>query len=68
VNLYDVEPRITIFPDPELHPSVHTLLSEMFSEARIKPQLVNSAATPTDLQWMVKERYGLALIDQTLRL
>jgi DNA-binding transcriptional LysR family regulator len=68
VNLHDVSSRITIFRDPELHPSAHMRLSEMFSEARIKLQLVNSAATPTDMQWMVKEKYGLALIDQTSRL
>jgi len=68
INLHDVASRITIFRDPELHPSAHARLSEMFSEARIKLQLVNSAATPTDMQWMVKEKYGLALIDQTTRL
>jgi hypothetical protein len=68
VNLHDAASRITIFRDPELHPSAHARLSEMFSEARIKLQLVNSAATPTDMQWMVKEKYGLALIDQTTRL
>jgi hypothetical protein len=26
--------------------------------------VASSAATPTEIQWMVKENYGLALIDQ----
>lgn len=36
----------------------------MFAAAGIPVNLANSAATPTDMQWMVKENYGLALIDQ----
>lgn len=68
VDLHDVASRITIFRDPELHPSFHARLSEMFSEAHIMLQLTNSAATPTDMQWMVREKYGLALINQTSRL
>ncbi len=68
VALHDVASRITIFRDPELHPSAHARLSEMFSEAGVRLQLMNSAATPADMQWMVKEKYGLALIDQTTHL
>ena len=68
INLHDVSSRITIFRDPELHPLAHARLAEMFSEAGVKLHLVNSAATPADMQWMVKEKYGLALICQTTRL
>jgi hypothetical protein len=64
VSVHEAAPRITIFRDPELHPSAHASLSEMFSEAGISLHLSNSAATPADMQWMVKEGYGLALIDQ----
>ena len=64
IDLHAAASRITIFRDPELHPSAHSRLSEMFSEAGISLHILNSAATPADMQWMVKENYGLALIDQ----
>jgi LysR family transcriptional regulator, hydrogen peroxide-inducible genes activator len=64
IALSEAAPRIRIFRDPEAHPAAHARLSEMFSEAEIPLHLSNSAATPADMQWMVKEGYGLALIDQ----
>ena len=64
IDLHEAAPRIKIFRDPELHSAAHSRLSEMFAEAGIPLTLANSAATPTDMQWMVKEGYGLALIDQ----
>ena len=64
VDIQDAAPRITIFRDPELHPSAHSRLAEMFTEAGISLELANSAATPSDMQWMVKETGCLALIDQ----
>ena len=36
----------------------------VFAEAGIALHLTNSAARLTDIQWMVKEGYGLALVDQ----
>jgi LysR family hydrogen peroxide-inducible transcriptional activator len=64
IDLHEAAARIKIFRDPELHPAAHSRLSEMFAEAGIPLNLANSAATPSDMQWMVKENYGLALIDQ----
>lgn len=64
IDLHSVASRITIFRDPELHPSAHSRLCEMFAEAGITLHISNSAATPADMQWMVKEGYGLTLIDQ----
>lgn len=64
IDLHAAASRITIFRDPELHPSAHSRLCEMFSEVGISLHISNSAATPADIQWMVKENYGLALIDQ----
>jgi DNA-binding transcriptional LysR family regulator len=64
VDIRDIAPRITIFRDPDLHPSAHSRLLEMFSEVSIPIHLACSARTPGEIQWMVKERYGLALIDQ----
>lgn len=64
VDIHEVAQRITIFRDPELHPSAHSRLVEMFSEVGIPIHLACSARTPAEIQWMVKERFGLALIDQ----
>jgi DNA-binding transcriptional LysR family regulator len=64
VDIQEIAPRIKIFCDPELHPDAHSRLVEMFAEVGIVLHLASSAATPTEIQWMVKENYGLALIDQ----
>ena len=64
LDIHEVARRITIFRDPELHPSAHSRLVEMFEEAGVPIHLACAARTPTEMQWMVKERYGLALIDQ----
>jgi DNA-binding transcriptional LysR family regulator len=64
LDIHEVAQRITVFRDPELHPSAHSRLVEMFSEVGIAIHLACSARTPSEIQWMVKERYGLALIDQ----
>jgi DNA-binding transcriptional LysR family regulator len=64
VDIHTVAPRIKIFRDPQLHPSAHSRLVEMFEEIGIPISLACSAATPGDMQLMVKAGYGLALIDQ----
>jgi LysR family hydrogen peroxide-inducible transcriptional activator len=64
LDIHEVAPRIKIFRNPELHPAAHSRLIEMFVEVHTPLDLVSSAATPADIQWMVKENYGLALIDQ----
>jgi DNA-binding transcriptional LysR family regulator len=64
LDIQDIAHRIKVFRDPELHPAAHSRLSEMFEEVGIQIDLTCSAATPSDIQWMVKEGYGLALIDQ----
>jgi DNA-binding transcriptional LysR family regulator len=64
VDIHEVAQRITIFRDPELHPSAHSRLVEMFEEIGLSIHVACSASTPTEIQWMVKERFGLALIDQ----
>jgi len=64
VDIHEVAQRITIFRDPELHPSAHARLVEMFGEVGVSIHVACSARTPGEIQWMVKERFGLALIDQ----
>ena len=64
VDIHEVAQRLKVFRDPELHPEAHSRLSEMFSDVGVRVHLASSAATPADIQLMVKQGYGLALIDQ----
>jgi DNA-binding transcriptional LysR family regulator len=64
LDIHEIADRIKIFRDPELQPSAHSRLVEMFAEVGASMHLACSANTPADIQWMVKAGYGLALIDQ----
>ncbi|CAN5616252.1 LysR family transcriptional regulator [soil metagenome] len=68
LDIHEIADRIKIFRDPELQLSAHSRLVEMFSEVGIRLSLANSARTHSDIQWMVKAGYGLALVDQLLPL
>jgi DNA-binding transcriptional LysR family regulator len=68
LDVHEIADRIKIFRDPELQPSAHSRLVEMFAEVGIPMHLACSANTPADMQWMVKAGYGLALIDQAFPL
>lgn len=68
LDIHEVGKHIKIFRDPELQPLAHSRLVEMFNEAGISPSLMSSARTPSEIQWMVKAGYGLALVDQLLPL
>lgn len=47
-----------------MHRSAHERLIEMLIELGIEPEASCSAATPADIQLMVRSGYGVALIDQ----
>jgi len=64
LDIREVAARIKVFRDPELHPSAHSRLAEMFAEVGVPINLTSSAATPADMQLMVRQGYGLALMDQ----
>jgi DNA-binding transcriptional LysR family regulator len=68
IDIHEVARRIKIFRDPELHPSAHSRLVELFNDVGISLSLASSAQTLSDIQWMVKAGYGLALVDQLLPL
>jgi DNA-binding transcriptional LysR family regulator len=65
LDIQEIALRIKIFRDPELQPSAHSRLVEMFEEVGIPLHLACWATTPAQIQWMIKAGYGLALIDQT---
>jgi DNA-binding transcriptional LysR family regulator len=64
----DLSARLNIFSDPELHPAAHRQLFEMLGEAGIHPEIKCVAATPADIQWMVRTDRGVALVDQSIPL
>jgi DNA-binding transcriptional LysR family regulator len=68
LDIHEIADRITVFRDPEDHPAAHSRLAELFSEVGIPIHVACTARTPAEIQWLVKERYGLALIDQLLPL
>ena len=68
LDIHKVAPRIKVFRDPDIHPSAHANLVHLFEEAGIPMGLANSVSNQADIQWLVRENYGLALIDESLSL
>jgi DNA-binding transcriptional LysR family regulator len=64
VSIANLSARLKIFRDPEIHPTAHDRLVEMLMEVGIDPEASCLAATPADIQWMVRAGYGVALVDQ----
>jgi DNA-binding transcriptional LysR family regulator len=65
VHIADLAHRLKIFRDPETHASAHQRLTAMLIAAGINPEVSCVAATPADVQWMIRAGYGLALVDRT---
>jgi DNA-binding transcriptional LysR family regulator len=64
VSIPNLSAKLKIFRDPEIHPTAHDRQVEMLREVGIDPEASCLAATPADIQWMVRAGYGVALIDQ----
>ncbi|HEX3986831.1 MAG TPA: LysR family transcriptional regulator [Acidobacteriaceae bacterium] len=64
----EIADRLRVFRAPESHPAAHRRLMEMLGEIGIRPAVSCVASTPSELQWMVQRGFGLALIDQQIRL
>jgi DNA-binding transcriptional LysR family regulator len=64
VDLKMLTARLSVFRDPDGHPSAHARLIQMFADAGIPMKVSCSAATPHDIQQLVRDGYGLALIGE----
>src|SRR6202044_2131184 len=64
VSISNLSAKLKIFRDPEIHPTAHDRLVEMLMDVGIDPEASCLAATPADIQWMVRAGYGVALVDQ----
>jgi len=63
VDIREAATRVTVFPDAELHPAVYQRIIELFAGMNIPIHPTHFAATPADMQLMVKQSCGLALMD-----
>jgi LysR family transcriptional regulator, hydrogen peroxide-inducible genes activator len=63
VEIHEAAARVTVFPDAELHPAVYARIIELFAGMNIPVRPTHFAATPADMQLMVKQGCGLALMD-----
>jgi hypothetical protein len=64
VSTEELAARLNIFCDQEQHPYAHRRLIEMLAEVGIRPEIKCVAATPADIQWMIRVEHGVALVDQ----
>lgn len=63
LSLQELAQRLTIFRDPDAHPLAHTKLTQRLAEAGVPVNVACSAATPQDIQLLVCDGYGWALVD-----
>ena len=62
ISLQELAQRLTIFRDPDAHPMAHTRLLQLLTDAGVPVNVVCSAATPQDIQLLVCDGYGWALV------
>ena len=58
----DLQENLTILYHPQRHPSAHERLLELLAEAGLKVDEYSRASHPTEVQELVKQGYGFALI------
>ena len=64
ISFPELAAKLKIFRDPEIHPAAHQHLMEMLLGVGVIPEISCIAATPADIQWMVRAGYGVAIVDQ----
>lgn len=62
LQIQDLQENLAIFYHPQLHPEAHARLMEFLSEAGICVDDYSRASHPSEMQELVKQRYGFALI------
>lgn len=68
VQTSDLQHRLGIFYHPHRHPEAHAKLLELLSEAGISITDYSRASHPSEMQTLVKEGHGLALVRQGILL
>ena len=60
--------NLSVLIDPQRHPAVHAILMQHLEEAGIRLQEYSRASHPLEIQQMVKEGYGFALVSDGMEL
>lgn len=68
LGLQELAPRLTVFRDPDGHPAAHARLLEMLAEMDSPVHISCAAATPHDIQLLVRDGYGIALVNEDMPL
>ena len=58
----DLKQSLTILYHPQRHPAAHSRLIELLGEAGVEPQEYSRASHPAEMQSLVKDGYGFALM------
>ena len=58
----DLQNNLTILYHPQRHPEAHTRLLELLEDAGIRIENYSRASHPTEMQTLVKDGYGFALV------
>ena len=62
LRVSDLQNNLTIIYHPQRHPEAHMRLQELLGEAGVTLEEYSCASHPTEIQTLVKEGHGLALI------
>lgn len=62
LRVADLQDHLTILYHPDRHPEAHHRLMEMLREEGLEIEEYSSASHPNEIQVLVKEGYGIALI------
>ncbi|HEX4651413.1 MAG TPA: LysR family transcriptional regulator [Granulicella sp.] len=60
----DLQEKLTILYHPQRHPGAHVRLMELLADAGVELEGYSRASHPSEMQTLVKDGYGLALIRQ----
>jgi DNA-binding transcriptional LysR family regulator len=64
----DLQANLSILLHPERHPDAHERLLELFADVGIKIQEYSRATHPSEVQSLVKDGYGFALVSEGMPL
>ncbi|WP_235011816.1 LysR family transcriptional regulator [Bryocella elongata] len=68
VEVSDLQDNLTILYHPNRHPEAHARLMELLHGAGLQIEEYSSASHPTEMQALVKDGYGVALIREGMPL
>lgn len=68
IRVEDLQGNLTILYHPNRHPEAHMRLMELLTDAGVQVEEYSSASHPTEMQALVKEGYGVALIREGMPL